>query len=199
MFSRKPREVMSGLVWPARGAARFDLRRALLALAVAGALGNGPRGDHARAHDVPRPTKRLMRERVSGEHEVRSPFAGSGIQLALKRGFELRLGKLTGTGEVWLRVARERAHADQIAPGFVPVGPTVEVSPAQGSAEVSFVADHFRVRAGHRLVLAVELAAPCSPGACWQLLAARYERGRCLARLAGELGRRMQFGSLPEP
>jgi hypothetical protein len=164
---------------------------------VAGALGNGPRGDHVRAHHVPPRAKQLARERVSGEHEVRSAFARPGLQLALKRGFELRLGKLTSAGEVRLRVARERARADQIAPGFVPVGPTVEVSPAQGSAEVSFVADHFRVRAGHRLVLAVELAAPCSPGACWQLLPARYEGGRCQARLAGEFGRRMQFGSLP--
>ncbi len=186
---------MSGAGPLARGPGRFGLRRSLLALAVAGALGNGPRGDFARAHHEPRLAK--QRERVSGEHEVRAPFARPGLQLVLKRGFELRLDELTGTGEAWLRVARERARSEQIAAGFVPLGPTVESSAARGRAQASFVADHFRVRAGHRLVLAVERAAPCAPGDCWQLLPARYEGGRCQARIAGQLGGRMQFGSLP--
>jgi len=187
---------MSGRGLLARGPGRFDVRRSLLALALAGALGNGPRGDLARAHHVPE-RKQVARERVAGEHEVRAPLARPGLQLALKRGFELRFGELTNAGEAWLRVARERARSEQIAAGFVPLGPTVESSPAHGRAEASFVADHFRVRAGHRLVLAVERAAPCTPGDCWRLLPARYEGGRCQARIAGQLGGRMQFGSLP--
>lgn len=182
---------MSGMGLLARRAGGFDLRRSLLALAVASSLGNGPRGDFARAHHEPQRARQGEPARIAGEHAVRAGLARPGLTLVLKRGFELRFSALTSAGEAWLRVARERARSERIAVGFVPLGPTVESSAAHGRAEASFVADHFRVRAGHRLVLAVERAST------WQLLPARYEGGRCQARIVGELGGRMQFGSLP--
>jgi hypothetical protein len=179
---------------------RTRLVKSGLALFLAGMLGNGQADDAARAHDVSaRAAQRPVRERLSGEHEVRAAIARAGLELALRRGFEVRLGKAAAPREVVLRVAPERARADEIAAGFVPVGPTVELRGASGRADVSFIADQFRVRAGHRLVLAVERTPPCAAGTCWLLLPARSEHGRCLARGVEAPGRRLQFGSLPAP
>jgi hypothetical protein len=177
------------------------LARAGLALALAGLLGNGPSRDAAQAHDLAaRAVKQQpARERIVGEHEVRAA-ARTGLELGLRRGFEVRLSKVVAPGEALLRVAAQRARADEIAGGFVPVGPSVELLGVRGSADVSFIADQFRVRAGHRLVLAVERAEACARSdACWRLVPARYEHGRCLARAVQGLGRRLQFGSLPAP
>lgn len=130
---------------------------------------------------------------------MRAAAARAGLELALRCGFELRLGKVGASGQALLRVAAERARSDEIAAGFVPVGPSVELLGVHGSADVSFTADQFRVRAGHRLVLAIERAEPCAnAAACWQLVPARYEQGRCLAHVPEAFGGRLQFGSLPE-
>jgi hypothetical protein len=83
----------------------------------------------------------------------------------------------------------------------VPIGPTFELRASGALAEVTFVADHFRVRRGHRLVLAVEVALACAePSGCrsWQLLPASYRQGRCWAE-ALDPTLRMQFGSVPTP
>jgi hypothetical protein len=167
-------------------------------------LGNRQPRERAQADDVRREAKRPVR--VLGEHEARAASPQTGVELALKRGFEVRMAS-SAAEPIVLRIAKLRAHSEEITAGFVPIGPTVELALAEGrardvdaSVDVSFVADHFHVRAGHRLLLAVEQGGPCAPEtACWQLLSADYEKGRCVARAVRGWGRRMQFGSLPVP
>lgn len=173
------------------------LVRAGYLLALAGLLGSCQASEAARAHEAG--AQRPARERLVGEHEVRAPVARKGLELVLRRGFEVRLREPSSDGETLLRVAPQRARSEEIAAGFVPVGPSVELQGVRGSADVAFSADKFRVRTGHRLVLAVEQAAPCAQGArCWQLVDARYEQGRCVARGVHAGGGRLQFGSLPQ-
>lgn len=139
---------------------------------------------------------------ASGQHEARTATAGSQATLSLKSGFSVLLRPIDVAGDVrpaLLRVAEPRAPSGQIAAGFVPVGPTVALSVPSARVEASFVADGFRVRAGHRLVLAVERERPCQGTArclAWQLVEGSYRDGRCTALLVAPLSR-MQFGSLP--
>lgn len=177
---------------------RASFKSWTLALALGVLLGHRQRHQRAQADDGGGASTRSTHERLVGEHEVRAGAARPGLVLALRRGIELKLTKNVLGGELLLRVAKERARSEQIGAGFVPVGPTVELLGATGDADVSFVADQFRVRAGHVLKLAVESRGACAePGACWQLRAAAYENGRCLARGVPLAGGRMQFGSLP--
>lgn len=139
---------------------------------------------------------------AEGEHAVETAGEAKLVQLRLKSGFAVSLEPSKSAlqvGPVRLAVAEPRATSEQIARGFVPVGPTVVLSAQSGPLEVSFVADGFHVRAGHRLVLAVERALPCQlPGGCrsWRLEPAQYRAGRCQAELPTP-GLRLQFGSLP--
>jgi hypothetical protein len=178
---------------------RASLKRWSLALALGALLGNGQPHEQAQADEGRPEGKRRTHERLVGEHAVRAAAARPGLELVLKRGFELKLGANVRAAELVLRVAKERAPSAEIDAGFVPVGPTVELLGAAGDVDVSFVADHFHVRAGHVLKLAVEGAGSCAGRSnCWQLLPARYENGRCSARAVPLAGGRMQFGSRPD-
>lgn len=162
-------------------------------------LGNGQPHDPVSADDGRGELKRSEQQRVVGEHEVRAS-ARPGLELALKRGFEVKLSKNVVGAQLVLRIAKARARAEEIAPGFVPVGPTAELTGADGDLDVSFVADQFRVRTGHQLTLAVERSGRCAGSEkCWQLVPAGYEKGRCVARAVHLEGGRLQFGSLPAP
>lgn len=129
-----------------------------------------------------------------------SPKAGG---LSLKTGFAVRWGARANrpSGPARLTISRTRAESVHIAPGFVPIGPTAQLVGFAEAVEVSFVAERFRVRAGHRLVLAV-LRQPdfvcMRDGPCggWQLLPARYESMRCVVEGVKATGP-MQFGSVP--
>jgi hypothetical protein len=157
----------------------------------------------ARAEDA-----RIAGLRVRGDHSVRASAAAGELELGLKNGFSALLREAPRSsvlnagadGLVALRVAGRRAAAAEIAASFVPIGPTVELTVRSGRADVAFRADHFRVRSGHRLVLAVEQPGCADPTreAChhWRLAAASYEAGRCLARGVQPAGLRLQFGSL---
>jgi len=139
---------------------------------------------------------------VTGEHEARTQRSASQVQLTLKRGFAVTLRPLPPAqqvGPALLHVAELRAAAEQIAPSFVPVGPTVELVSQATRVEASFVAGGFRVRAGHRLVLAAQRPEACvASTACltWTLFDARYAQGRCRAELQAPV-QRLQFGSVP--
>jgi hypothetical protein len=150
--------------------------------------------------------------RLRGDYAVAAPAAGGEVELALKSGFvallrrprpgshaPVVLSSGARSGATELRVAKVRAASAEIDPTFVPIGPTVELAAGAGRAELSFVADHFRVRRGQRLVLAVEQ--PCtgpdgSRCSRWRLEPARHERGRCVAQGIEPTGLRLQFGSL---
>jgi hypothetical protein len=134
--------------------------------------------------------------RVAGDYAVRAPAPAGVLELALKSGFGARLRRPGGTARFELRVAKVRAAASEIAAGFVPIGPTVELTAGAGLADLTFAADHFRVRQGQRLVLAVEQATCVAQGRCWRLAPATYEHGRCVARGVETSGLRLQFGSL---
>jgi hypothetical protein len=144
--------------------------------------------------------------RVRGDYAALATVPAGSVELTLKSGFSALLRRpqarprAGGVARVGLRVAKLRAAAAEIDATFVPIGPTVELSAGVGRADLTFVADQFRVRRGQRLVLAVEQAgceAP-APAECrrWRLAPARYEAGRCVARDIEPAGLRMQFGSL---
>jgi hypothetical protein len=175
------------------------LRRWSLALALSALLESGQPGERAEADAGQASAALPTRVRLVGEHEVRASSLEAGLELVLKRGFAVKLPrKLAATVPVVLRIAKMRSSAHAIAADFVPIGPTVELSAALSGVEVSFAADHFRVRSGHRLVLALEQAETCvGAAACWQSVPAAYEKGRCIARDVRTYGRRLQFGSLP--
>jgi hypothetical protein len=152
-----------------------------------------------------------------GDHAVLVESSTSDAQLWLKSGFSVLLRRRVSlarehqeprsgaTGDaagapLVLRVAKQRPLAAEIAASFIPIGPTVELTARAGRADVAFTADHFRVRRGHRLVLAVEQPTCMSEGRAecvrWRLKDASYETGRCIARGVQPTGLRLQFGSL---
>lgn len=150
-----------------------------------------------------------------GSHEVSASISHAGGILTLKNGISLFLppGLPIGSSRnVTLRVAKQRARAEDVASGFVPIGPTIEFNSAvatNGTAvQATFKAEGFRPRAGHRVVIAMEQAGFCDPqknlpkvagGLCatWVLFDARYEAGACRADLRELGGYRLQFGSVP--
>jgi hypothetical protein len=133
--------------------------------------------------------------RLAGDYAVQAAAPAGALELALKSGFAAHLRR-PGAARVGLRVARVRAPATEIDESFVPIGPTVELTAGAGPADLSYVADHFRVRRGQRLVLAVEQAGCAPQGRCWSFAPATYEHGRCVARGVETAGLRLQFGSL---
>lgn len=176
---------------------RASLKRWSLALAMGVLLGHGRPREQAQADDGGGASSPSSQQRAVGDHEVRAAVR-PGLVLALRRGVELKLAKNVLGGALVLRVAKQRARSEEVGVGFVPVGPTVELLGATGDVDVSFVADQFRVRAGHVLRLAVEMRTGCAAGrTCWQLRPATHENGRCQARAVPLAGGRMQFGSLP--
>jgi hypothetical protein len=155
--------------------------------------------------------------RVRGDYAALAPAPAGDVELTLKSGFSAFLHRPQGfartpegvlrprpqagaVASVGLRVAKLRAAAAEIDATFVPIGPTVELSAGAGRADLTFVAEQFRVRRGQRLVLAVEQAGCASPALAecrrWRLAPARYDAGRCVARDIEPAGLRMQFGSL---
>jgi hypothetical protein len=150
-----------------------------------------------------------------GSHEVSASIGHAGAMLSLKNNISLFLppGLPIGTSRnVTLRVAKQRVRAADVAAGFVPIGPTIEFnSPVATNGtpvQVTFKAESFRPRAGHRLVMAMEMAGFCDPAktlpklpgglcAAWSLFDARYEAGACRADLRELGGHRLQFGSVP--
>jgi hypothetical protein len=150
-----------------------------------------------------------------GSHQVSASIGHDGAVLSLKNGISLLLppGLPIGSSRnVTLRVAKQRAKADDVATGFVPIGPTIEFDSAVATngtpIQATFKAEGFRPRSGHRLVVAMELAGFCDPAkklpklpgglcAAWSLFDARYEGGACRADLKELGGRRLQFGSVP--
>jgi hypothetical protein len=138
--------------------------------------------------------------RVAGDHRAVARVGSRGAELALKDGFSLKPRPSAGrpTLELALEVAELRANAAELAPDFVPIGPTVRLRGGSLRVDAAYRAESFRVRAGHRLVLAVEVRAPCEPSAqCWELWQAAYEDSRCVAVAVETHGLRLQFGSLP--
>lgn len=146
--------------------------------------------------DSARATRPLQ---MRGDHLVRAVLGSRGVELALKDGFSLRARGRTGTPGTWLtlRVSPVRAAAGEVDPAFVPIGPTVAVTGEGVRAEVAYRAEAFHVRKGHRLVLAQEQARCDHAAACWALVPAAYEGGRCVARDVVLSDRRLQFGSVP--
>jgi hypothetical protein len=138
--------------------------------------------------------------RVAGDHRAAARVGRRGAELALKDGFSLKPRPSAGQPplELALEVAGLRANAAELAPDFVPIGPTVRLRGGSVRVDAAYRAEAFRVRAGHRLVLAVEVRAPCAPSArCWELWEAAYEHSRCVAVAVDTHGLRLQFGSLP--
>lgn len=140
--------------------------------------------------------------RASGEHEVQTHVAAPQIELSLNSGFSVRLSPVSKTARLSsasLGVAAPPVNAQAIHPAFVPIGPTVALRTSEARVEAGYVAEAFRVRTGHRLVLAVEQATPCQPTAScagWQVRPASYSGGRCHAELIASTVR-LQFGSVP--
>jgi hypothetical protein len=160
------------------------------------------------ACDEPTPAKEPSRRaraeaqltRVQGDYRVRAPQTGGAVELALKNGFTVRTsGELHGERWLELSVAAQRARAADIADDFLPVGPTVQWSLAQGVFDASFPAESFHLRRGYRLVLAVEAhdCAQSEPGSCFDVQDATFAEGRCMAAAVPAKGRRLQFGQLP--
>lgn len=149
---------------------------------------------------------RVAPRRVRGDYAVLATAPAGDLELTLKSGFSAFLRRprarpLAGSAaSVGLRVAKVRAAAAEIDATFVPIGPTVELTAGAGSADLTFVADQFRVRRGQRLVLAVEQAGCEAPALAecrrWRLAPASYDAGRCVARGVEPAGLRLQFGSL---
>jgi hypothetical protein len=177
-----------------------------MALGLSGALWLciGLSGDPAvrsvRAHAAQAPQPAELR----GEHQLSAMLGPRGAWLTLKDGFSLRArppqpGRAQAAPvRVALAVAAVRAQAAEIAQSFVPIGPSVRAAGAGLRAELAYRADAFRVRQGHRLVLALETRAPCATGeACWELQEAQYVGNRCLASGVALRGLRLQFGSIP--
>jgi hypothetical protein len=138
--------------------------------------------------------------RAHGNHQVEALIGVQGGELGLKLGFVVRprVAAQRAPQRLTLRVAAERAPVERIAPGFVPIGPTVELKGDVLHSDVEYRAESFRVRSGHRLVLALETRAPCAPDeACWTTLEARLTESRCVAHGVRSAGQRLQFGSLP--
>jgi hypothetical protein len=170
----------------------LGLSGALLSVALSG----DPAVGSVRAHaaQAARPAQ------LRGAHQVSAEVGASGAQLLLKDGFSLRVRVRApqAPARVSLAVAEQRAQAAQVAPGFVPIGPTVRALGEHVGAEVAYRAEAFRVREGHRLVLAVETRPACAAGeTCWELVAARYAGSQCLANPVALQGLRLQFGSVP--
>lgn len=138
--------------------------------------------------------------RVQGNHHVEALVGAQGGELALKTGIVVRprVAVQRGPQPVSLRVAAEHVAPERVAPGFVPIGPSVELKGELSRSDVEYRAEAFRVRAGHRLVLAAETRAPCAEHElCWTLWDARYVDSRCVASGVRSAGLRLQFGSVP--
>jgi hypothetical protein len=138
--------------------------------------------------------------RVQGQHRADALVGARGAELSLKDGFWVRPRVVAPVAPLTLvlEVAKLRVSAAELAPDFVPIGPSVLLRGGRARVDAAYRAESFRVRAGHRLVLAVEAQAPCQAATgCWELWQAEYMEGRCVASDVGTYGLRLQFGSLP--
>jgi hypothetical protein len=135
---------------------------------------------------------------------------GGGISMLFPRGLPVGHSRL-----VTLEKGKKRPDTNQVKPGFKAEGPVLEFNGAlSANREPMVLAMKVKkepVKAGHRLVLAVEVGGFCEEhnkqyklksGLCsdWQIVDVEYDEAgkRVIAKLKSTGGLRLQFGFLPD-